>query len=193
MKAAATTTTFILLLATTVFSSRTADGARFAANLGATKERRFFSAREGVGIEAPPGWTLSQHTGYPSVLVALIHAGGSRITVAVDRTPSKDATALVAENRAGLTAQGFAIDRTAPGPHGGVLLELRAARREQALRQLYIVRAVDGPRDRRQAVIVTLTAPAAQLAGASNAFDWALSRLVLEAPVRPDDGPDGGA
>ena len=37
---------------------------------GAGKERHFFSARHGVGVEAPLGWALSLHTGYPTVLVA---------------------------------------------------------------------------------------------------------------------------
>ena len=79
-----------------------------------------------MGVEAPPGWTLSQHTGYPTVLVALVHPGGSRISVAVDRTTAKDASALVEQNKPGLLAQGLTIERVAPGPHDGVQLEARA-------------------------------------------------------------------
>src|SRR6476469_11087975 len=100
-----------------------------AAGSSSSRERRFFSARNGVGVEAPPGWTLSQHTGYPTVLVALVHPGGSRISVAVDRTTVKDATALVEQSKRGLLAQGLTIERVAPGPHDGVQIEARAARR----------------------------------------------------------------
>lgn len=158
----------------------------------ASKERRFFSAREGVGIEAPPGWTLSLHTGYPNVLAVLVDPGGSRISLAVDRTRAADARALIEESRSGLTAQGVTIDRVQGGPHAGALLEARALRRKQAIRQLYIVRTVDGPRDPRQALVVTLTAPADQIGLASGSFDWVLGRLTLEAPARPDRAPDGG-
>ena len=77
-----------------------------AAQSSSGKERRFFSARHGVGVEAPPGWTLSQHTGYPTVLVALVHPGGSRISLAVDRTTAKDASALVEQNKPGLLGAG---------------------------------------------------------------------------------------
>ncbi|HEY5088646.1 MAG TPA: hypothetical protein VIK30_01685, partial [Polyangia bacterium] len=41
---------------------------------------RFLSTRAGVGLETPPGWSLSLHTGYPDVLCVLIHPGGSRIS-----------------------------------------------------------------------------------------------------------------
>jgi hypothetical protein len=161
-----------------------------AAQSSSGKERRFFSARHGVGVEAPPGWTLSQHTGYPSVLVALVHPGGSRISVAVDRTIVKDASALVEQNKPGLLAQGLTIERVGPGPHDGVQLEARAGRRGQALRQLYVVRKVEGARDERQAVVVTLATPLADLAAASGPYDWVLAHLTLEAPLRPEAKPD---
>ena len=87
-----------------------------AAQSSSGKERRFFSARQGVGVEAPPGWTLSQHTGYPTVLVALVHPGGSRISLAVDRTTAKDASALVEQSKPGLLAQGLTIERVRARP-----------------------------------------------------------------------------
>ena len=46
------------------------------------RERRFYSARAGVGLEAPPGWNLSAHTGYLNVLCLLVHPSGSRISLA---------------------------------------------------------------------------------------------------------------
>src|SRR6478752_6404835 len=105
-----------------------------AAGSSSSRERRYFSARHGVGIEAPPGWSLSQHTGYPSVLVALVHPGGSRISLAVDKTAVKDATALVEQSKPGLAAQGLTVERVYPGPHSGVQVDARADRRNQALR-----------------------------------------------------------
>ena len=173
-------------LAITVAASAFVDAAQSSSG----KERRFFSARQGVGVEAPPGWTLSQHTGYPTVLVALVHPGGSRISLAVDRTTVKDANALVEQSKPGLLAQGLTIERVAPGPHDGVQLEARAARRNQALRQLYIVRKVEGARDERQAVVVTLATPLADLAAANGPFDWVLAHLTFEAPIRPEAKPD---
>ena len=71
----------------------------------------------------------------------------------------------------------------------------RLARRNQALRQLYLVRAVEGNPPGRQAIVLTLTTTPADLAAAGGALDWVIARLDLEAPVRPDDKhdhPDGG-
>src|SRR5688572_27848035 len=129
-----------------------------------SKERRYFSARHGVGIEAPPGWTLSQHTGYPSVLVALVHPGGSRISLAVDKTAASDAADLVKQSKPGLAAQGLTVERVYPGPHAGMQVDARADSRGQALRQLYIVRDIDAGRDAKQAIVLTLAAPFDQLA-----------------------------
>jgi len=161
-----------------------------------SKERRYFSARHGVGIEAPPGWTLSQHTGYPSVLVALVHPGGSRISLAVDRTVASDAAELVNQSKPGLVAQGLAVERIYPGPHAGMQIDARAERRNQALRQLYIVRDINRGRDGKQAIVLSLAAPFDQLAGATGPYEWVLGHLDLETPVRADakadNKPDGG-
>ena len=75
-------------IAIAVAASAFADTARS----GSAKERRYFSARHGIGVEAPPGWTLSQHTGYPTVLVALVHPGGSRISIGMRRNLVKNAS-----------------------------------------------------------------------------------------------------
>jgi len=178
------------VVAITVAAAAFADTAR----TGAGKERHFFSARHGVGIEAPLGWGLSLHTGYPTVLAALVHPGGGRISLAVDRTTVKDAAALVEQSKPGLLAQGLTIERVGPGAHGGVLVDARATGRNQALRQLYVVRGVGG--GERQAVVVTLATPAGELAAASAPFDWVLAHLTLETPIRPDAKaearPDGG-
>jgi hypothetical protein len=166
---------------------------------GATsnRERRFYSARAGVGLEAPPGWNLSAHTGYPSILCLLVHPSGSRISLAVDTAvTAQDAATLAEQSRAGLIAQGIEITGVAPGPRGGVLIDARVTRRNQAVRQLYLLRAVEGTPAWRQAIVLTLTTTATDLAAASSAFDWVISRLELLPPVHLDDKrdhPDGGA
>jgi hypothetical protein len=157
----------------------------------ANKDRRFFSARLGVGVEAPSGWALSLHTGYANVPCALAHPGGSRISLAVDRATAKDAAALVDESRPGFAAQGLTIDRVSPGPRGGTLVEARS-RRNQAVRQLYLVRDVDAARGERQAIILTLTTAPADLPAAAPSFDWVVAHLTLEPPVRPEEKPDAG-
>ena len=168
-----------------------------SAPVGARQPARFLNVRAGVGLETPPGWNLSLHTGYPNVLCVLVHPQGSRISVAVDRATALDSAALVAENRPGLAAQGLTIDRVSPGPLGGVLVDARAPRHNQALRQLYLVRPVAGGPDPRQAIVLTLTTFADQLAAVSGALDWVMAHLDLRAPVLPDDKadrdrPDGG-
>ena len=175
-------------IATVVAASAFADTGR----TGSSKERRYFSARHGVGLEAPPGWTLSQHTGYPTVLVALVHPGGGRISLAVDQTTVKDAAALVEQSKPGLVAQGLTIERVSPGPHNGIQVDARAAHRNQALRQLYMVRSVAGGSEGKQAVVLTLAVPAADLAAASGPFEWVLAHLQFETPVRPEAKPDAG-
>jgi hypothetical protein len=156
------------------------------------KERRFSSAREGISVDSPPGWSLSLHTGYANLLCTLIHPGGSRISVAADRTVVKDSAALAAESRPGLVAQGLTVDRVSQGPRNGTQLEARATRRGQTIRQLYLVREIDTPRGGRQAIVLTLTAPTDQFSTAAGSFDWVTAHLTLETPVRPEETPDGG-
>jgi hypothetical protein len=156
---------------------------------GASK--RFFDAHRGVGVEAPPGWTLSQHTGYPNILVVLLHPDGSRISVAAAPTTAKDAPALAEESRAGMGAQKLAVTRVAPGPRGGMLVDARATQRDEIVRQLYLVRPLDG--GVRQAIVITLITRPDRLAVAGPAFDWVLGRMTLEAPLgRDDEATDGG-
>jgi hypothetical protein len=157
------------------------------------RERRFFSARHGVGVEAPPGWTISQHTGYPSILVVLLHPNGSRISVSAAPTPSKDARGLVEQNRRGLEAQKLAVTRQSSGPRGGLLVDARATDRDEVVRQFYLVRPFGD--EGRQAVVLTLVTRAAQLADAAAGFDWALGHLELEGPPGHVErsSPDAGA
>jgi hypothetical protein len=159
----------------------------------AARDRQFFSSRAGVGIQAPLGWTLSLHTGYPRLLCLLLHPSGSRISLAVDdAVTAPDARTLVEQTRPALAAQGLEVTAIGPGPHGAVQVDARAPRHDQRVRQLYFVRAVPWG---RQAVVLTVTAPAPDAAAALAALEWVAARLDLRAPVRPDDTaarPDGG-
>src|SRR4051812_39391178 len=186
-----------ILTALAVASTLSMGGRTDAAS--SNRERRFYSARAGVGLEAPPGWSLSAHTGYPNILCLLVHPSGSRISLAVDAAGSaRDAAALAQQSRAGLVAQGIEITGVAPGPRGGVVVDSRAPRRNQALRQLYLIRAVEGSPAWRQAIVLTLTTTPKDLAAATAALDWVISRLELQPPVQLDDKheqhdhPDGG-
>ena len=192
MKAARTVVAFTVAVFVALALSVAAPGDGATSN----RERRFYSARAGVGLEAPPGWSLSAHTGYHNILCLLVHPSGSRISLAVDAAvTAQDAAALAEQSRPGLAAQGLEITGVASGPRGGVVVEARAARRNQLLRQLYLVRTVEGSPGWRQAIVLTLTTTPADLAAAGGALDWVIARLDLEAPVRPDDKPnhpDGG-
>ncbi len=168
---------------------------------GAARERRFFSARHGVGIEAPAGWTLSLHTGYPEILCVLLHPDGSRISLSVAPTKAADAKALAEQSRRGLEAQHLAVSRIVAGPRGGVLVDAHgAAGRDAELRQLYIVRPAGGGKS--QGVVLTLSTHAETLGSAGPAFDWTVAHLVLETPTGGDEaepaarahasGPDAG-
>ena len=52
------------------------------------------------------------------------------------------------------------------------------------------MRKVEGGRDERQAVVVTLATPLADLAAASGPYDWVLAHLTFEAPIRPETKPE---
>jgi hypothetical protein len=151
-----------------------------AARAAAPHDRRFYSVRQGVGVEAPTGWTLSQHTGYPSILVVLLHPDGSRISLSAGPTPARDAHALAEQNRPVLEAQKAATVRETTGPRGGALVEIRRSDRDEIVRQLYLVRPL--PDATHQAVVLTLVTRADHLASATAGFDWAVAHLTLEPP-----------
>ncbi|HXJ19574.1 MAG TPA: hypothetical protein VMT03_05015 [Polyangia bacterium] len=159
----------------------------FATIRGASgaRERQFFSARAGVGVQAAPGWTLSLHTGYPKILCLLVHPGGSRISLAVDDSAgAPTAVALAEQNRPGLAAQGLEVVAVAPAPRDTAVLDARSDRRHQVVRQIYLVRDVPWG---RQAIVLTLTAPVADASGANSALDWVAAHLDLEPPPPRDD------
>jgi hypothetical protein len=155
------------------------------------RDRRFWSARHGVGLDAPNGWTLSQHTGYPEIIVLLLHPDGSRISVSAATTTARDALALAEQSRRGLEAQHLVIARVADGPRGGVEVVARNAALASELRQLYLVRPLgDG---KSQAVVLTLVTRTDVLATDGPAFDWVATHLLLEPPAGTEAPPDTGA
>jgi hypothetical protein len=157
------------------------------ASAASPRDRRFFSVHYGVGVEAPAGWTLSQHTGYSTILVVLIHPDGSRISLSAAPTPAKDARALAAQNRPGLEAQKMVITGQSSGARGGVLVDARRTDRDELVRQLYLVRPT--PEGGRQAVVLTLVTRSDHLASAGPGFDWAVVHLLFEAPSAREESP----
>jgi hypothetical protein len=159
------------------------------------KDRRFFSAKLGIGVDAPAGWTISTHTGYPSVIVLLLHPDGSRISVAVSETPAATATELVDLNRKGLEAQRLSVLSAAAGARGGVEVTSRAAARNESVVQLYLVRPVSS--GVRQAIVISLFARTDAVPLHRPALDTVLAKLTLEpleAPApsaTPPEGKDG--
>lgn len=150
-----------------------------AAALG-PKDRRLTSLRHGITVEAPPGWKLSGHTGYRETVALLLHPDGSRITVTAALTDARHPTALVESNKRGLAAQGLTVSRTTPAPLGSMLLDASAPARQEAVRQIYLVREIS---NRRQAVVLTLVCRATLLATHAAALDLAFARLSFDEPT----------
>jgi hypothetical protein len=180
---------FALVILVTVVVALAAGGARVVS--GASRDRRFFSARQGVGLEAPTGWTLSLHTGYPEILCVLLHPDGSRISLSVALTKAADGRALAEESRRGLEAQHLAVSRIVAGPRGGVLVDARGSAHETELRQLYLARPAGA--GKTQGIVLTLSTRTETLAAAATAFEWTVAHLALEAPAGADEPADAGA
>jgi hypothetical protein len=155
------------------------------------KDRRFVSAKDGITVEAPAGWNLSTHTGYPDVLVLLLHPDGTRISISAAETTAPSARELWDENRKGLEAQGLAVVKVAPGARNGVEIEARARGRDEAIVQLYVVRPFATSRARRgarQAVVVSLFARPDLLPSRRPALDQVIAKMPLDAVDEAADG-----
>lgn len=144
-------------------------------------DRHLTSVRHGISIEAPAGWTLSQHTGYGDTVVVLLHPDGSRISVTAAPTNVIDAQALLEQNRKGLVAQKLVLSDPKPGPRGFITLDLSAPSRPDRLRQLYLVRPTPGG---HQAVVLTLVGRTSSFADHTAALDFVVNRLGLDDPER---------
>jgi hypothetical protein len=181
---------FALAVVVTVVVVLAGGGARFVS--GASRDRRFFSARQGVGLEAPTGWALSLHTGYPEILCVLLHPDGSRISLSVAPTKASDGRALAEQSRRGLEAQHLAVSRIVAGPRGGVLVDAHGTTTHGTeLRQLYLARPAGA--GKIQGIVLTLSTRTETLAAAVTAFEWTVAHLALEAPAGADEPVDADA
>jgi hypothetical protein len=167
-------------------------GIALAAGLvtAAPRARRFFSPRHGVGIEAPIGWSLSKHTGFPDVLAVLVHPSGARISLSAAPTLAATPQALAQESRRGMEAQRLSIGRVAAGSRGGVELQATNAGRGETLRQLYLVRPMGNA---HQGIVLTLVARDDTFAAVAPAFTWAADHLALEVPTGMPEPRSAGA
>jgi len=154
------------------------------ARAGGPTDRRFVSARNGIAVEAPTGWTLSTHTGFPNILVLLLHPDGSRISVAVSETQARDAREVAEPNRRALEKQTGSAVTARAGARNGVELDGRAGGRNEGIVQLYLVRAL-APEGPRQAIVVSLIAPQAALALRRADLDFVIGKLGLNAVTLP--------
>jgi hypothetical protein len=153
------------------------------------KDRRLADTRTGITIEAPAGWTLSQHTGYADTIVLLLHPDGSRISLTVAKTDAREAAALYQQNRAGLIAQHLVPSPVAPGPRGSLSVDLSVPGRPEKMRQLYFVRDVPGG---RQALVLTLVSRSDAFASRIPALDFVVSRMGWEDPAPLPGATRGG-
>ena len=152
-------------------------------------DRHLTSAHHGISIEAPAGWTLSQHTGYGDTVVVLLHPDGSRISVTAAPTHAADARALFEQNRKGLLAQHLVPSDLQPGPRGFIAVDLTSPSSPNRLRQLYLVRATASG---NQAIVLTLMGKGNAFAEQRTALDFVVTRLELDDPERPTMAKDAG-
>jgi hypothetical protein len=185
-----TTSAIALGLPTGLLTGATAPSQQSQAWAASPKDRRFVSARHGIGVEAPSGWTLSLHTGYPSIVALLVHPNGSRISLSVSDTTVQTARELVDRNRRGLEAQKLTVTKIGESVRDGIAVDAHAQARDDRLRQIYLVRALPG--GAHQAIVLTLTAREDVFTTAATSLDLVLARLTLETPssAAADAGTD---
>jgi len=151
------------------------------------QDRRLISTRYGLQIEAPAGWSLSQHTGFAETVALLLHPDGSRISVTDSKTTARDAADAFEHDRPGLLARGLAPTRAPSAPAGWVAVDLAGKPRPghdhvDKVRQLYLVRDIPGG---RQLVVLTLVCREASFNAAAPALDFVATRLSLQEPAKP--------
>lgn len=154
---------------------------RLASAIG-PRDRHITSLRHGLAVEAPAGWTLSQHTGYGDTVVLLLHPDGSRISVSAAPTTAADAAALFEQNRKGLVAQKLTPAPPQPGPRGFLAVDIATPDRPDRLRQLYLVRSTSAG---KQAVVLTLVGRASAFNVHLSSLDFVANRLAFDEPAPP--------
>jgi len=160
----------------------------FPAQALGPRDRHLNDARHGVSVEAPAGWTLSQHSGYGDTVTVLLHPDGGRISVTASSTTAADGRALFDENLKGLLAQKMQPSGPQPGPRGFTSVDITVPGRADRLRQLYLVRATP---QGKQAVILTLVCRDTLFAELTSALAFVAERLELDEPdvPAPPSGP----
>jgi len=146
------------------------------------RDRHISDVRHGVSVEAPAGWTLSQHSGYGDTVTVLLHPDGGRISVTAAPTTAADGRALFEENQRGLLAQKMQPGAPQAGPRGFTSVDITVPGRPDRLRQLYLVRPTP---QGKQAVILTLVCRDALFAELVSALTFVAERLELDEPEAP--------
>jgi hypothetical protein len=155
------------------------------------RDRRLTNLAAGIAVEAPAGWTLSQHTGYRDTVVLLLHPDGSRISVTAAMTPARTAAELFRQNLPGLSASGMRVLASVLGARGALIVDLgptAASDRNERLRQSYLVREVPGG---WQAIVLTLVCRDGVFAARAPALDFVQTRMSLDEPT-PASGETRG-
>jgi hypothetical protein len=83
---------------------------------GPSRPRHLSDARWGIGIDTPPGWSVSQRTGFAETIFLLLFPDGSRISLSAEKTAAHSTSEVLETNRRALARQGFGGISTATGP-----------------------------------------------------------------------------
>jgi hypothetical protein len=178
------------------------------------RPRHLSDARWGIGIDTPPGWSVSQRTGFAETVFLLLFPDGSRISLSAEKTAAHSSSEVLETNRRALVRQGFGGISTATGPGDWRTLDfevpeddgkqpqhdkpktdkadkLREDHRDppdhlDRVRQLYLVRpgSPAGPAA-GTSVVLTLTAPARSFGAHVADLGFVVERITFEAPVPP--------
>jgi len=146
------------------------------------RDRHLTSTRHGVSIEAPAGWTLSQHSGYGDTVAVMLHPTGGRISVTASPTTAADGRALFEQNQQGLLAQKMIPAAPQAGPHGFTSVDIALPGRADRLRQLYLVRPTP---QGKQGVILTLVCRDTLFAELGSALAFVAERIDFDDPAVP--------
>jgi len=133
----------------------------------------------GIRLEVPEGWTLTQQTGYPSILALLLHDAVS-LSLSIAHGTGGNLERLARENIVGMRATGLRVSssrRTTVRGKAAWQLDLTDRRGKIGVRQLYLAHESVG-------LIVTLVSPLAQFK--DHLFDLAqvVDLLHLTRPAR---------
>jgi hypothetical protein len=176
------------------------------------RPRHLSDARWGVGIDTPPGWSVSQRTGFAETVFLLLFPDGSRISLSAEKTAARSSSEVLETNRRALARQGFGGISTATGPGDWRTLDFevpqdggkppqndkpradkpREDNREELdhldrVRQLYLVRPGSGPAGPAPgiSIVLTLTAPARSFPAHLADLSFVVDRITFEAIAPP--------